>query len=147
MKIRPSIVLIREQKIMFLRYNYAGNDLYQFPGGNMEEVETLEQTLARELNEEVGLTVDIKNLLLTAQVINTQKKQATLHCLFLGESSQGAVPLLNKAESSAHEVVWMDIDKLDQLNLYPSVGKEIKEILQKNTSTPQYLGLIEQPWL
>lgn len=111
----------------------------------MEEVETLEQTLARELMEELSLPVSIQQLLLSAQVINTKKQQATLHCLFEGKIVSGR-PELNPAETSALEVVWMDIAKLDELNLYPSVGKRLKEILSSSLSAPQYLGLIDQPW-
>lgn len=145
MRIRPAIVIREKDQIMLMRYSYSGKDVFQFPGGNMEEVETLEQTLARELQEELSLPVTVGPLLLSAQVINEKKQQATLHCLFEGEIRSGR-PEINPAETSALEVVWMDIEKLGELNLYPSVGKRLKELLSSSLSTPQYLGLIDQPW-
>ena len=146
MKIRPAIVIQKEDKIMLLRYSYSGKDVFQFPGGNMEDVETLEQTLARELEEELYLPVKVGELLLCAQVINNKKQQATLHCLFKGTILSNSEPRLNPDQTSAMEVTWKKIDQLEELNLYPSVGKKIKEVLSGNTSLPQYLGLIEQPW-
>jgi 8-oxo-dGTP diphosphatase len=146
MRIRPSIVICKENKIMLLRYSYSGKDVYQFPGGNMEEVETLEQTLARELMEELYLPVNVGNLLLSAQVINIKKQQATLHCLFEGKIRGEATPTLNPDQTSALEITWMNIEQLEELNLYPSVGKKLRELLSGNTSLPKYLGLIDQPW-
>jgi ADP-ribose pyrophosphatase YjhB (NUDIX family) len=146
MRIRPAIVIRDKDTILMMRYSYSGKDVFQFPGGNMEDVETLEQTLARELKEELNLPVSVEHLLLSAQVINHKKQQATLHCLFAGSTLQSARPVLNPQETSALEVVWINIDQLDQLNLYPSVGNALKEILLHNKATPQYLGAIEQPW-
>ncbi len=146
MKIRPAIVLREGNRILLLRYSYSGATVYQFPGGNMEEVETLEETLARELEEELHLPVKVAQLLLSAQVINTKKQQATLHCLFAGEILKEARPVLNPAQTSALEAAWVEIDQLETLNLYPSVGKALKKILTTEVQAPHYLGLIEQPW-
>ena len=146
MKIRPAIILVENDKIMLMRYSYSGKTVYQFPGGNMEDVETLEQTLARELMEELNLPVSVKKLMISAQVINQKKQQATLHCLFEGSIINSAKPVINPKQTSALEVVWMETSQLDQLNLYPSVGIKLKEILSNSASGTHYLGLIEQPW-
>jgi 8-oxo-dGTP diphosphatase len=146
MRIRPAIILEENNKIMLLRYSYTGKDVYQFPGGNTEGTETLEETLSRELEEELNLPVQVNNLLISAQVINAEKLRATLHCLFKGNILQKAKPVINPEQTSAREVVWMEIDKLDQLNMYPSVGIKLKSILQSKSQNTHYLGLIEQPW-
>ncbi len=146
MKIRPAIVIRENNKILLMRYSYSGKEVFQFPGGNTEEVETLEQTLARELQEELLLPVAVGDLLLSAQVINLKKQQATLHCLFAGVIQGSAVPTINPEQTSALEVVWKDIDTLDQLNLYPSVGVKLKELLSTQKILHFYMGVIDQPW-
>jgi 8-oxo-dGTP diphosphatase len=147
MRIRPAIILQdNNNRIMLLRYFYSGKDVYQFPGGNIEGIESLEETLKRELQEELNLPVQINNLLISAQVINEEKLRATLHCLFSGTIVGQAKPIINPDQTSALEVVWMETDKLDQLNLYPAVGTKLKSILQSNTGVSYYLGLIDQPW-
>jgi 8-oxo-dGTP diphosphatase len=146
MRIRPAVVIVENNKVMLMRYSYSGEDVYQFPGGNTEEIETLEQTLARELKEELTLPVSVGKLILSAQVINAKKKQATLHCLFEGTILNSVKPMINPEETSALEVVWIDRSQLGSLNLYPSVGIKLNELLNSKDSVSHYLGLIEQPW-
>lgn len=145
MRIRPAVVIVENNKVMLMRYSYSGKDVYQFPGGNTEEVETLEETLARELMEELNLPISVGKLIISAQVVNSKKQQATLHCLFEGVILNLVKPAINAEETSALEVVWIDINELGKLNLYPSVGVKLKEVIHSNASS-QYLGLIEQPW-
>lgn len=146
MKIRPSAVIIEDNKIMLLRYSYGNNDVFQFPGGNMEEIETLEETLARELLEELNLTTSIEKLILSAQVINEKKNQATLHCLFEGKILKNTKPIINPEQTTAIEVVWKEIEQLAHLNLYPSVGNKLIDLLKNGSYSTNYLGKINQPW-
>jgi 8-oxo-dGTP diphosphatase len=147
MNIRPSVALIEAGKIMLLRYSYSGKDLYQLPGGNSEDAETLEDTLSRELQEEAHLNIEVHNLLLVAQVLQKHKNEAKLHCLFKGSVLPGQHPQLDPAHTSALEAVWVDIKELPSLNLYPAVGKQLLNILESPSSETKYLGQIEQPWL
>ncbi len=147
MRLRPAVVLIEKNKIMLLRYSYSGKDVYQFPGGNVEHLETLEETLVRELEEELNLPIEVKRLILSAQVVDLSKVRSTMHCLFEGSILSEAKPIINNEHTSAQEVVWIDIERLDQLNLYPSVGEKLKSILSASSSSEtHYLGLINQPW-
>ncbi len=147
MRIRPAIVILKENKVLLLRYEYGGKSLYQFPGGNTEEAESLEKTLERELLEELNLPVSISTLLISAQVINETKNQATLHCLFKGGILANSIPTINRKETTAIEVLWIDVAQLDTLNLYPSVGIELQKIVNQKITSPVYLGVIEQPWI
>ncbi len=59
---RPSVrgIIIRDGKIAMmhsLKYNY-----YKFPGGGIEQGETLEETLIREVREESGLVVKTETI-------------------------------------------------------------------------------------
>ena len=146
MKIRPAAVIIENNRVLLLRYSYGGTTVYQFPGGNIEEAETMEQTLSRELLEELTLPIKVGRLYLSAQVINNKKKQATLHCLFEGKILNASKPTINPEETSAIEVVWMEMNQLAQLNLYPSVGAALVEISKAGTYENNYLGEINQPW-
>lgn len=146
MLVRPCLAIIRENKILLLKYNYSGNEVYGLPGGNPEQDETLEQTVIRELREELNLEIIVEKLLLTGEIIFPQKKMSTLHCLFSGSIING-VPQINPAETSALEAVWADIDKIDSLNLYPNVGRELKRVLSLDTSNDNpYIGKINQQW-
>lgn len=146
MLVRPCLAIIQDNKILLLKYNYSGKDVYGLPGGNPEQDDTLEQTIMRELKEELNLEVTVEKLLLTGEVIFPEKNVSTLHCLFSGSIINGT-PQINPAETSALEAVWVDADKIDSLNLYPNVGRELKELLtSEETRANPYIGKIYQQW-
>ena len=86
--------------------------LWEFPGGKQKENETLQETLSREIREELNLEVEIGDLLGTYQHAYTHYK-ITLHayrCRIVSEDLQ-----LHYHTESA----WVPLDKLDS---YP-MGK------------------------
>ncbi len=56
---RVKILLINSKKEILLGYSHHE---YQFPGGHVEDNEQLIDTVKRELQEEVGLSLDISNI-------------------------------------------------------------------------------------
>jgi 8-oxo-dGTP pyrophosphatase MutT (NUDIX family) len=139
MTIRPALLLRRADAVLTLRYRYGPTDVYGLPGGNPDPGETLPETLVRELREELGLTVRVGGLVLAGEVLLPGRKDV-LHAVFEGEIMAGQ-PVLNPAETSALEAVWLPVADLDGLNLYPNVG-----IFLKNPPAAPYVGRIDQEW-
>ena len=50
MKIRPSIVLQKDNAFLIMQYHYNNNERLNLPGGNLEEGETMAQSLVREMH-------------------------------------------------------------------------------------------------
>ncbi len=59
MRIRAGIVLIEEDKVALIERHRAGLHYYVFPGGGVDEGETVEQAAVREALEELGVNVAI----------------------------------------------------------------------------------------
>jgi len=60
-----AVALLDKQRRVLLAQRPAGKKmagLWEFPGGKVEDNETPEQALVRELHEELGITVDIADL-------------------------------------------------------------------------------------
>lgn len=58
-----SAVIFRDGKVLLVRRARSpGNGLYSLPGGRVEFGESLHAALAREVNEETGLDIDIVGL-------------------------------------------------------------------------------------
>ena len=55
---RVKVLLVNSKNEILLGYSH---NTYQFPGGHVEEGETFEQTVAREIKEETGINLKIKD--------------------------------------------------------------------------------------
>jgi len=145
MIVRPSIIIYRDNKILLLKYNYNGTDVYGLPGGNPDPGETMKETLVRELKEELNIDIILGELVIAGEVISAENNKTTLHCVFRGVIVSGE-PEINSDETTALEVVWKDISDLDKINMYPNVGEQIKVLVQQDEIIRPYIGRIKQQW-
>lgn len=140
MKIRPSVAINRDGKILLMKYIYGGVEVYNLPGGNAEELESIAETVRRELIEEMNLEIEVGEMLLVGETHQELKNNSVLHLVFNATISKGE-PKLNPEHTSALDIVWMDIDQISIINMYPNVGN----ILYKPRFHP-YIGTIYQNW-
>ncbi|MHB9094269.1 MAG: NUDIX domain-containing protein [Eubacteriales bacterium] len=146
MIVRPSVIIVKDNRVLLMKYNYNGQEVYGLPGGNPDDADTLQSTVVRELKEELNLDIQVGNLMLVGEVIFPERKKSTLHCVFWGEITGGA-PGLNPEHTSAQEYVWMDINKIESVNMYPNIGKNIRDlVIQGRPSGTVYTGQIKQQW-
>lgn len=141
MHIRPSIIIFENERLLTLKYNYGGTEVFALPGGNLEFGERMQEALKRELVEELGIEVEVIELKFVAEV--HQEKKDTLHMVFLGKILKG-VPIINPIETSAEAVAWVSIQDLDSIALYPNIVQDLKKI--DSVLSTQFLGEIQQPW-
>ncbi len=148
MKVRPAALIWRQQdsqtEILLMRYQYGGQDVYALPGGNCDRGETLPETIVRELREELGVSVEIGEMILAGEMLLSQRNDDVLHVIFATRNLQGE-PALNPAETSALELVWKPIQEINQFNLYPNIGVRLQSWFESATYLG-YIGRIEQPY-
>lgn len=144
MKVRPSVAIIENEKVLLMRYRYGDTDVFNLPGGNVDAGETLTDTLIRELQEELGIQIAVGEMLVAGEVILPQQKTDVLHCVFKASIIEGT-PILNTKETSALEVLWQPITSLNQLAMYPNVSNDLQVILTENKGF-EYLGRLDQVW-
>ncbi len=142
MKVRPSALIIENNHVLLLRYNYSGNDVLALPGGNPDRGETLPQTIERELFEELQITAEVSDLIFMGEVLLPEVKNDVLHCVFAAKII-GGIPILNPKETTALEIVWKNVMTLHEYNLYPNVGDAIQDVMLMGEKPP-YLGKINQ---
>lgn len=148
-EIRPAAVILDEQqRVLVLRYRYSDTDVYNLPGGRLEDGETLSLTLVREMEEELGIHIEVGHLLWVGEVILPAKGKTTLHCLFAAQLLAGT-PIPNPKHTTALAAAWLPIDQLGQVALYPNVGHLIVQHYLRLNLPPTlgtYIGQIEQVW-
>ena len=144
MKVRPSIAIVENNHLLLMQYRYGNTDVYNLPGGNVDKSETLTETVVRELMEELGLEVGLKEMILLGDVIMPEGKEDVLHCVFEGKILSGK-PVLNPKETSALAVVWMPLVDLHELEMYPNIGAQLQRFYLEGRRI-NYMGRIGQKW-
>ncbi len=106
-------VIIQDNKILCVqrnenKYDYISRK-WEFPGGKVEENEHLEDTIKREIHEELNLTIDVKSFLIQVnhQYPDFQLKMDTFVC----EITDG---ILKLNEHIDHK--WLAVNELSDLD-------------------------------
>jgi 8-oxo-dGTP diphosphatase len=144
MKIRPAILIIKNEKILTMQYHYGGKDVYNLPGGNVEFGEHLTDALAREMVEEMEIKVSVGELIMVGEVHSVEQKKQTFHFIFAGKIVEGT-PILNPKQTSAISIKWLSISDLFLVNLYPNISEKLLQYLSGSLEN-KYIGQIEQQW-
>jgi ADP-ribose pyrophosphatase YjhB (NUDIX family) len=126
-------IIIKDRKILLMRRLKNGQEYYVFPGGGVEENESLEETLKREMKEE--LSIDIENSKLIFKLENQLKNQYGGHMTgypnehyflienFSGKPELGGPEKERMDDQNQYFLEWtetmsvIDIEKIP--NLYP----------------------------
>ena len=130
--IRPSVVLIKDGKILVLKSKYSGGEFYLLPGGGIEGMESLKETAIRETKEETNYDIKIQKLLYLQEWIDEKSDKNVLYVIFLGKILGGKETNLNDpalSKGNIKGIEWMDIKDLNKITFYPV---EIISLLQKD---------------
>jgi ADP-ribose pyrophosphatase YjhB (NUDIX family) len=144
MRCRPALILVERNHILLMKYQYGSEFVYNLPGGNPDPGETLVETIVRECREELDIEVEVGNLLMVGEILPSEKRDASVHILFEGKIISG-IPVIQKDQTSALELVWVSISEITKINMYPNVSAELQDLLflQK---PGKYVGAIPQAW-
>jgi len=125
MRIRAGIVLIEDDKVALIERHRAGLEYYVFPGGGVDEGETVEQGAIREAMEELGVEVRLTQKVM---VVNFGKSRQVY---FLAERVSGEFGTgegeeftdsdPNDPTEGIYIPIWMPIDELPKHEkVYPA---------------------------
>ena len=100
---------------------------WEFPGGKVEQTETVQQALARELQEEIGINVKAAQPLLVIE--HSYSDKAVKLDVWLVIEFTGTAQSLEGLENR-----WVQLDELEQLD-FPEANRPIIDVLRQGTDS------------
>jgi ADP-ribose pyrophosphatase YjhB (NUDIX family) len=117
--VRPTGILIEENKILLVKQDVTEKRHWSLPGGKLEPGESIEQCLTREIKEETGLDISVRELLYICDRINEDNH--VVHMTFLIDRVSGETLLPNWKHKDLHasrssktirEICMIPVDEL-----------------------------------
>lgn len=116
---RAAIILIDNDQVALIQRVRGGKTYYVFPGGGIEDGETPEKAAQREAIEELGLEVEtgscVYEEIFERRAFYFQAKQ--IGGIFGTGTGEEYTTL--KPERGSHKAVWMPLEMLPTIRLYP----------------------------
>lgn len=113
-------IIIENGKVLVMFRNKSGSQYFTLVGGRVNDGESVEQGLVREVKEETGLDVTSHRLVFFEDHPEPYNKQYIFLCeigphadIDIQEASEEA--LLNRLGANIHKPVWAEAKALDKL--------------------------------
>ena len=126
MRIRGAVVIIKNNKVALIRREKAGRIYFVFPGGKQEMGETIEQCAKREAFEELGVEVEIGELITQVPYNGIQYYY---HAKIIGgQFGTGQGEEFTDTTKGSYLPMWVELENLKVLDVVPPevVGEIVK---------------------
>ena len=135
LNVRACVMIVHNNKI--LTHKNVNKDHYSLPGGRVEIGENSEKTLKREMQEELGKEIEIKDYMATIENFFEMdgKKYHEFYFLykaeFTNEEDKKIDYIMHNVEGKEYlQYEWLDLDKIDEYNILPKCLKNILKMKQ-----------------
>lgn len=138
MRVSARAIVIHDNKLLL---NKCGDGVYyNFPGGGIEKHESAKMAVVREVMEETGLSVTVREFVFTLDAAHAYSHFSLFFRCDLtsgDELHEPAIPDINPDDPSLLiRAEWVPIDKLDGLNVLPPITENIKRYIATGVFTP-----------
>lgn len=123
------------QHVLLVKNGTDDSFYWSFPGGKVEDSETLEQAVVREVREETGFTIKTDGLYSVREVFFKSRKEHALIFTFIAEIIDGDLRIIDP-DNEILEVRWMDINTANKLMPY----------IPNHIMIPKEKNIILLPW-
>lgn len=144
--IRAVAIVIKDDNVLLMWRKSNGKEYYVFPGGGVKENESVEEAVLREVREETSLEIKIGKLLYHHHYINDSDQFFYLCSHVSGEPELGdsnEKEDMAKDESNFYQPLWIEVEKLRDLLLFPLEIRDwlIKDLKNNFENTPKKASL------
>lgn len=118
-------IILRDGKFFATQRGYGEwKDWWEFPGGKIEQGETPEEALKREIREELSTEISVDEFLCTVEY-DYPKFHLSMHCYICSLLTESLH--LNEHEAAR----WLNRDEMESVNWLPADVKVIESLKTK----------------
>jgi 8-oxo-dGTP diphosphatase len=103
---------------------------WDLPGGTNEFGESLAETISREIQEEVSLTVDVKDMMPFSLAQTWELKDYNQHTLLLCYKCVKLDGEVSTSDEKIHNALWINRDNLEKLDFLPTSAQFISAFFE-----------------
>jgi ADP-ribose pyrophosphatase len=115
LQVRVTGVVVEEERILLVKQRVSADRGWSLPGGRVEQGETLEAAIVRELEEETGLSTEVEKLLYLCD--KPDASPSLLHITFLLRRIGGEIRLPSN-EFDANPIADVVMAPIHELESY-----------------------------
>lgn len=126
MRVRVSAVFEQGKEILCMKYIYGGKEVFAIPGGGVDKDIPLQETIVNEWKAELGVKLEIGDVIMLGEAPGTKRHPQTLHVIFAAKEVHG-IPKIRPDHTRSIDIAWLPVDRLKTSPMYPDVGKKLYE--------------------
>jgi 8-oxo-dGTP diphosphatase len=136
---RSAVIITEQGKVALIMRVNAGQRYFLFPGGQIEEGESLEQAAAREAQEELGLEVAVGRLTAIVTFCGNEQYyyEATVTAGDFGTGNGEELAYDEHSATGSYTPVWLTLAEMGTHDVRPQCVVELLTNVHPHLSFPQ----------
>ena len=138
-RIRVAAIIIQGDGVLMVRHEKNGQSYWLLPGGGCEYGEAVVEALVRELKEETGLDIRVRDLVIVNDSIPPDRHRHILNLCFTADIVGGKIAC--RPDERLREARFVPLCELPDLTVYPDMKETLIASAREGFSTHAlYLG-------
>ena len=132
-------LIIKGGKMLAIKISDEKEEWYIMPGGGQDAEELLPEAVCREVAEEIGLQVEVKDLAFVIEGLHGEqfhRVDLVFLCEYIGKAENAVL----QSDTNQVGYDWLDIETLNTTPLYPSKLRRQIMNLYERKAHKVYLG-------
>lgn len=149
-RVRVGALIVQDDAVLLIEYDEDSpfGRHYSFPGGGLDEGESLHAGLRRELFEEACVEIEVGDLLYVWEYFPLDHdfkygKTQAINFLFECRLVNGSVPCMpDVPDLNQTAVRWIPLDQLMDTRIIPHIVEELANLMHNKRSTNLFIPFI-----
>lgn len=144
-RVRVAAVIIRHDSVLLVEHLKEGRHYFLLPGGGVDQGETLQEALLRELREEVRIEATPGSLLFACESIAPDRSRHIIQLAFAADIPSNTDPVLGE-DPRVVDVRFASAEEVLSLPMFPRINQVLHAGLKKGFAVaPPFLGNLWEP--